>query len=170
MRARDVSVQKTKVLIIGLGNSIAGDDGFGSYMVDFLGQAPLPYGVRVLEGGTDAFALLPELEKTERVILIDVIQTGESPGTIYRIPLDQLVNASQGFSQHDISLITLYQLPFSKWHLNLPDGVLFAMEAGEVELFCEELNPELKKMASVLAERIRKEIQTYIGTELYPLS
>lgn len=169
MKVKKNQLEFIKVLIIGLGNPLAGDDGLGPFLIRYLQQSPLPYGVKALEGGSDAFALVPVLERAERVIVVDVIQTGGRPGTLYRIPLSQLVNQRKGFSQHEVSLLTLYQLPFSKWHLSLPDGVLFAVEVGEIEIFCEELSPTLKGLVPVLAERIHQEVRDIIGVELYPL-
>lgn len=158
---------RAKILIIGLGNSLAGDDGFGPYMVDYLKRQPIPHGVKVIEGGTDAFALLTDLERAEYVILLDVVQSAGEPGTIYRIPLDQLRFRGVGLSQHQVSLLDLYQLPYTKWELNLPDGVLIAVEVGEINLFDENLSPKLLEQVPVVAERVLSEIKGQLDVQLY---
>lgn len=162
-------VMKDKVLIIGLGNSLAGDDGFGPYIVNYLQEQPIPYGVKVMEGGTDAFALLTDLERAEYVILLDVVQSAGEPGTIYRIPLSQLRFRGVGLSQHQVSLLDLYQLSYTKWQLNLPEGVLIAVEVGEIDLFTETLSLKLLEQVPVVAERVLSEANRHLDVELYTI-
>lgn len=169
MKARREGTRKTRLLIVGLGNPLAGDDGFGSEVIEHLTEQPLPYGVVALEGGDDPFVLLPHLQNAEEIIIVDVIHTGNKPGTVYKIPLNRLVHGKAAFSQHEISLLTLYQLPFTSWHLNLPDGNLLAVEIGEIDVFSEELSPPLQALVPVVAERIWKEIRQRLNVELYPL-
>lgn len=168
MRASQKEREWIKLLIIGLGNPLAGDDGLGPTVVRILQQSPLPKGVKAMEGGSDALALLPVLEQVEQVLIVDVIQSGGRPGTFYRIPLQRLSEQRRGFSQHEISLLTLYQLPFSKWHFSLPDGVLFAVEVGEIELFTEGLSRTLQERIPALVEQIRQEVDNWIQIQCKP--
>jgi hydrogenase maturation protease len=75
-----------RILIAGIGNIFLGDDAFGVAVVQRLAARPLPDGVRVVDFGIRgldlAYALL---EDYERVIIIDTIQRGGAPGTLYVI-------------------------------------------------------------------------------------
>lgn len=167
MKGKETEGDSVKVLIIGLGNPLAGDDGLGPYIVRYLQQSSLPHGVEAMEC-RDAFAILPDLTSAGWVVIVDAVQTGGEPGTIYRIPLRRLTGQRKGFSQHEISLLTLYQLPFSKWQLSLPDGVLLAVEVGEIKAFCAELSPALKERVPALVGRIHEEVRQSMGAQPYP--
>lgn len=159
-------IGKEKILIIGLGNPLAGDDGFGPRVVEYLRTQKLPDDVELVEGGQDAFALMPELESARNVILVDIIYTGSKPGTVYRIPLNQLARQRDrgypAFSQHEISLLTLYRLPFTSWQLKLPGGILLAVEVGEVELYKEGLSEMMQARIPTVAAEIVKELEKIV--------
>ncbi len=159
MRVRQGNNQKTKILIIGLGNPLSGDDGFGCHVIKILQSQSLPYGVQALEGGTDALALLPELQNAEYVILLDIVQTGGVAGTVYQIPLSCLPTNRDNISQHQLSLLHLYQSPAMRYELSLPRGVLLAVEVEEVELFSEKLSLAIVTKIPRIVERVKQLIE-----------
>ena len=69
-------------LILGLGNILLGDEGFGVHVARMLKETRLPDYVRVEEGGVGGFNLLGYLEGVERVIVIDVMMQDSPPGKI----------------------------------------------------------------------------------------
>lgn len=72
------------MLVAGIGNVFMGDDAFGVEVVKRLVEVALPPGVRVVDFGIRgidlAYALL---EDHAAAILVDALQRGGSPGTIY---------------------------------------------------------------------------------------
>jgi hydrogenase maturation protease len=76
----------TRILVAGIGNVFLGDDGFGVEVVRRLGERPLPTGVRVVDFGIRGIDLTYALlENYERVILVDTIQRGGEPGSLYLV-------------------------------------------------------------------------------------
>lgn len=75
-----------RILIAGIGNVFLGDDAFGVEVAKRLSARPLPPDVRVVDFGIRgidlAYALL---ENYPRVILVDTVQRGGIPGTLYVI-------------------------------------------------------------------------------------
>ena len=71
-----------RVLVIGVGNTLRGDDGVGVAVARSLAGQTLPDGVCVLEGGTEGLNLLFEMEHAGRVILIDAADMGKAPGEV----------------------------------------------------------------------------------------
>ena len=69
-----------RALVIGVGNTLRGDDGVGVHVARTLTCQPLPEGVEVLEGGTEGLNLLFEMERADRVVLIDAAEMGKAPG------------------------------------------------------------------------------------------
>ena len=75
-----------KVLVAGMGNVLLGDDGFGVEVARRLTRGRLPAGVRVADYGVHGMRLGRELlHGYDLLILVDTLQRGGDPGTIYVI-------------------------------------------------------------------------------------
>lgn len=71
------------ILVLGIGNLLWADDGFGVRAVEELHrQWRFPERVRLMDGGTHGFGLLPHVQEARRVIVFDAIDCGLPPGTI----------------------------------------------------------------------------------------
>lgn len=74
------------ILVAGVGNIFLGDDAFGSEVARMAAARPWPEGVRVIDYGIRALDLIYALlDGPDAVILIDVVQRGQAPGTLYLI-------------------------------------------------------------------------------------
>ena len=74
-----------KVLVVGFGNTLAGDDGVGAAVIDALREARPPAGLRAEHGGCDSLTL-PSIWRGERSLwLVDAVSAGGAPGTIHRL-------------------------------------------------------------------------------------
>jgi len=69
-----------RVLVIGVGNTLRGDDGIGVAVARALAAEALPEGVRVIDGGTEGLNLLFQMEDADRVIIIDAAEMKKQPG------------------------------------------------------------------------------------------
>lgn len=78
-----------RVLVAGIGNIFMGDDAFGVEVAQALAQRVMPEGVRVVDFGIRGFDLAYAiLDDYDATILVDAIQRGEAPGTLYLIEPD----------------------------------------------------------------------------------
>lgn len=78
-----------RVLILGIGNVLWADEGFGVRCVEAMAAThALPDGVRLLDGGTQGLYLLPFLEDCDRLLVFDAIDYGLPPGTMRLIEGD----------------------------------------------------------------------------------
>ncbi|KAA8609926.1 hydrogenase expression protein [Salipiger aestuarii] len=70
-------------LILGIGNVLWADEGFGVRCVEHLADR-LAYGddVTVLDGGTQGLYLLPFLEEADVLVVFDAVDYGMPPGTV----------------------------------------------------------------------------------------
>jgi hydrogenase maturation protease len=76
-------------LVLGLGNVLMGDDGFGPTVVALLAsQYELPEGVSALDAGTPGFDLSPHVAGLAALIIVDTVKLDAPPGTLrlYRLP------------------------------------------------------------------------------------
>lgn len=84
------------VLILGIGNVLWADEGFGVRCVEALAETfSLPPNVRLLDGGTQGLYLLPFLEEAEALLVFDAIDYGLPPGTM-KVIRDDAVPAFMG--------------------------------------------------------------------------
>ena len=74
-------MKKTQLLVLGIGNILWADEGFGVRCVEAL-NAAYQFGddVTVLDGGTQGLYLLPFLEEAQRLIVFDAVDYGMQPG------------------------------------------------------------------------------------------
>jgi hydrogenase maturation protease len=82
------SVNPSSAMILGLGNVLLSDEGFGVHIVHRLQQAGLPHCVRVEEGGVGGLNLLGLLEGISHLLVIDVMMLPSAPGVIKLIAPD----------------------------------------------------------------------------------
>ena len=74
-------MKKTELLVLGIGNILWADEGFGVRCVEAL-NAAWQFGddVTVLDGGTQGLYLLPFLEEARYLIVFDAVDYGMQPG------------------------------------------------------------------------------------------
>lgn len=75
-----------RILVAGLGNVFEGDDGFGVEVAAALARTDLPEGVTVSDFGIRGVHLAYQLlEPYDLVVIVDAVQRGEQPGSLYVI-------------------------------------------------------------------------------------
>jgi coenzyme F420 hydrogenase subunit delta len=85
-------ILESETLVVGCGNILFQDDGFGPRVAQELSAYELPPGIRVIDGGTGAphliFTLLDDTCK--KLIILDCIHWGAKPGTLRKFTVDEL--------------------------------------------------------------------------------
>jgi hydrogenase maturation protease len=116
--------ERIPLLILGLGNTICGDDGLGIVAVERLRAGyEIPLGVAVIDGGTLGLSLLPWVEDAQRVLLVDAIGSDDPAGTLVRLDGDDVGPAvAQRLSPHQIGVADL--LDGARWRGRYPDEVV----------------------------------------------
>ena len=80
-----------RILILGVGNILLRDEGFGVAAVDYLKEAyHWPENVRLQEGATQGLLLMSELEACDLLVVLDVVLGGKEPGTVYLLENEDL--------------------------------------------------------------------------------
>lgn len=143
---------KTRILIVGLGNPLVGDDGAGQAVLDELKHRGLPSLARAESGETDALRL-PSLWRGEpEVWIVDAFAAGAPAGTIHRIPHEQLLALPQ--RNHSVHRLSLPE--GLRWiSLAFPEMApvkyqLYGIEPSEIKLD-PGLSPEVERAVGELA-------------------
>lgn len=106
-----MSCEAGKVLVVGVGNELLGDEGLGMHVARSLlaERASLPSQVDVLPAGTSLLDFVQEMSRYSRVIIVDAVHNGQKPGTIYRVEtlaeLARQLETLPPISLHEWSLI-----------------------------------------------------------------
>jgi hydrogenase maturation protease len=72
-----------RILVIGIGNEYRGDDAIGLEIARRI-RALGPGDVAVVEHSGDMAALLDSWQSANTVLLVDAVQSGSAPGTVFR--------------------------------------------------------------------------------------
>jgi hydrogenase maturation protease len=94
----------SRILVMGIGNVLMGDEGVGVHVAHRLEQDSLPSHVDVLDGGTGGFHLLDELSSHEKVVLIDATMDGQPAGTVSVTEPRYASDFPPTLTAHDIGL------------------------------------------------------------------
>ena len=77
--------QTAHTLILGIGNLVLQDEGFGIHAIQKLSRMDVPAGIDLLDGGTAGLHLMGNLRNYKRVIVIDASLDQYPPGTVRRL-------------------------------------------------------------------------------------
>ncbi len=82
---------QTDTLVLGIGNMLWADEGFGVRAVAALNEGwSFPEGVTLMDGGTQGLYLLPLVQSARRMLVFDAIDYGLEPGTLQVIRDDDI--------------------------------------------------------------------------------
>jgi hydrogenase maturation protease len=148
--------------VVGIGNVLLGDEGVGCHVVHALEGIPLP-DVKIIDGGTcpDAFQLL---EDADKLVIVDAVKGGGTPGQIYRFHLEDITLEQKPFlSLHDVGLVDNLML-MQLWR-NIGEAVIIGVEPREIN-WGLELSPELREKMPQIIETILAELSTSANLSL----
>jgi hydrogenase maturation protease len=79
----DTSAPQRRIVVLGVGNLLWADEGFGVRCVEALAAGwDVPPEVAIMDGGTLGLALVPELLDATHVLLFDAVAHRGEPGTL----------------------------------------------------------------------------------------
>jgi len=145
-----------KLLVLGIGNVLMGDEGVGVHVVRHLEKEDVPAGVELLDGGTGSFLLLDPMQLARKVILIDATLDANPPGTVRRLAPRFSTDYPRTLAAHDIGLKDLLDAFYLLGH-NV-DVVLFAVSIAPLQELGLDMSPELVAQVPKIAAMVKDEI------------
>ena len=146
------------VMILGVGNILFSDEGFGIRVVEALEQRyAFPENVSVIDGGVLGINLMGIIAEADQLIVVDVIRNKGNPGDLYRIDgqaIPERIRAKNSLHQIDfLEALTLCQA-LDK----VPETVIVGVEPEDIQTLSVDLT-------ATTADRLEDIIQMVL-TEL----
>jgi hydrogenase maturation protease len=148
-----------KTLILGAGNLLLSDEGFGVHFVRYLqSHHSLPPDVELLDAGTLGLMVGHKLEEADRVYIVDAVAALGAPGTCIRYAKEDFLlhRIPIKLSPHQVGVQEMLQV--SQMRGRCPEeiyllGIIpFSLEPGT------ELSPMLQRRLSELAAQLVSEL------------
>ncbi len=108
------------VNIVGVGNTLMGDDGVGPAAVDRLAARGVPAHIRLHDAGLAASDVLSRLDPDDPLIVIDAVRAGGPAGAVYQVDVDPGAPAPLGpgaeglpgiaVSLHELSVVPALEM------------------------------------------------------------
>ncbi|MDR1777185.1 MAG: HyaD/HybD family hydrogenase maturation endopeptidase [Desulfovibrio sp.] len=159
--------ENPKILILGVGNILLSDEGFGVRAVECLQKRHVwPSTVRLLDGGTQGLMLMPELQECDLLVVLDVALGGGTPGTVYLLEGEDLRKSfSFRDSMHQTDLLdTLIACELAG---HRPQAIVIGMEPFDYKSMSVDLTPQAEER---LPEFCRKVVEELGRRGIAPLS
>jgi coenzyme F420 hydrogenase subunit delta len=134
-----------EVLVLGCGNVLFGDDGFGPAVAEYLLENyELPSETGVINAGLSVrkilFPIVLSDKRPGRIIIVDAVDAGRPPGEIFELDISAI-------PEKKIDDFSMHQLPTSNLLKELKDmcGVDVKVICVQVRDIPEEVSPGLSK-------------------------
>lgn len=143
----------TENTVLGIGNVILSDEGFGVRVVEYLQKNfTFPDNVSLIDGGTLGVELTHFITGTQRLLIIDSIDGGAKPGKTFHLQDEEISkHFAQKISAHEVGIqdvLTMLELTDKKIpHVELIGAQPFSLEAGV------ELTEPMSKLVPLFADK-----------------
>jgi coenzyme F420 hydrogenase subunit delta len=154
-----------ELLILGCGNILFGDDGFGPAVAEYLLEhVDIPPGAAVINAGLSVREILFNIvlhdKRPERIVIVDAVDAGKPPGEIFELDVSDIPDKK-------IDDFSMHQLPTSNLLKELKEicGVDVKIVSVQVQHIPEEiaagLSSAVKDAVPVVSEKIREAFMVF---------
>jgi hydrogenase maturation protease len=157
-------MQQKRILVLGVGNTLLKDEGIGVKVVEKLQSGySFSSNVELMDGGTLGLRLLDPISNADYVIVVDAVQNAQPPGTLYRLPADDLAKrVTFKNSLHQLDLVET--LAYAEILGNRPEAVIIGIEPADISPWGTELTEPIAALLPEMCSRVLKEIESAGGS------
>ncbi|UQE76470.1 hydrogenase maturation protease [Gordonia sp. PP30] len=151
-----------RLLVIGCGNILRGDDAAGPVLVRRLWEREvLGSQVRLADGGTSGMNVAFEMRHADRVLIVDAAATGAKAGTVYRVPASEIAELPPvgSLGSHDFRWD--HAVAVGRWLLGaqMPDEIDVYLIEGESYEFGRPLSDAVDRAVDRVSELVIEQAQ-----------
>jgi hydrogenase maturation protease len=141
-----------KILILGIGNLLMGDEGVGVHTIKALEGKTFPENIELLDGGTGGFHLMAYFQEYENMIMIDATMDKKPTGTVSVIEPKFASDFPKSLSAHDIGLKDMIESVTIIG--KLPKIYLITVTIDTIQSMQMELSTKIKDAIPEVIEKI----------------
>lgn len=147
-----------KKAVLGIGNILLRDDGIGVHMINELKNENLN-NIELIDGGTCIFDLLDVFVKNNKIIIVDSLKGGHLPGTIYKVPPQELGGYIKANSSlHDVQVLDIINQANLMGYY--PEVIIIGIEPEEIYFdldLSNTIKEQIPKIKQIILEELEKE-------------
>lgn len=149
------------VTVLGIGNIVLLDEGFGVRAAEALDAAyEMPDNVQILDGGTLGMELMRFIPGTQKLLIIDSINGGAEPGTIFRFTDREVMeHFNDKLSAHEVGIQDVLAFLKVTGH-EIPKVVVIGAQPYKLGAGVD-LSPEMEQLLPRMVELAVKELQAW---------
>lgn len=154
-------LKSNPIVLLGVGNILLTDEGFGVHVVnqlreDYVFNPP----ITIIDGGTMGMELLSYMRGMTKLLLVDAINGGNSPGTIYEFPHEEMNNYfTDAISVHEVGMQDILRIRALQED-PLEDAVVIGVEPESLELGLD-LSESTQAVVEEVKERVLAVLQSW---------
>lgn len=151
--------KKYTLTILGLGNILLRDEGFGVHFIQQLEKKyRFPENIAVIDGGTLGYTLMEIVCQTERLLVIDTVKANDKPGTIYRFHPEAIpAHLDYSVSAHEVEFMDV--LVKAEMMGDHPKTTIIAVLPEDIKGVGLDLTETLQKSLPKVEDLVLEEIE-----------
>jgi hydrogenase maturation protease len=147
-------------VVLCLGNPLMTDDGLGLAVLDRLRHDWTLDDVELVDGATWGLSLLPVIEDSRRLLVVDAITAGQEPGSLVTLERERLpIYLSRKLSPHQVDLKDA--LALAAWRGHLPDDIVAIGSEPETVELGTELSPRVAASVETVADTVVARLEAW---------
>ena len=158
---------ENSIVVLGVGNILLTDEGLGVHVVEDLkaNYTFIPQ-ISLIDGGTMGMELLTYMRGMKKILLIDAVNGGEAPGTIYEFPHRELEQYfTDHISVHEVGMQDILRIRAIQEN-PLEDAIVIGVEPESLDVGFEPSAPVQKALPEV-KERVLRVLREW-GVQIEP--
>ena len=133
-----------KTALIGVGNVLFTDEGVGVYAVNYLAKNyTFDDSLTIIDGGVLGFKLMGYFQEFDNVIILDTVSIEDEPGSVYRLPSDELLGlGTYRKTAHEVEIVEMLEI--CSMLESMANVVIMGIIPKDIESVSSALTPEIR--------------------------
>lgn len=147
---------ENSIVVLGVGNILLTDEGLGVHVVeDLKANYNFTPHISLIDGGTMGMELLTYMRGMKKILLVDAVNGGEAPGTIYEFPHRELEQYfTDHISVHEVGMQDILRIRAIQEN-PLEDAIVIGVEPESLEVGFEPSEPVQRALPEVKERVLR---------------
>ncbi|MDM8550572.1 HyaD/HybD family hydrogenase maturation endopeptidase [Desulfobacterales bacterium HSG2] len=151
-------MKSPNMMILGVGNILFSDEGFGIRVVETLQKLyEFPENISLVDGGVLGLNLLGVISEADHLIVIDAIRNRGRAGDLYRLEKEAIperIRAKNSLHQVDL----LEALTLCQALDKVPETVILGVEPADIETLSTDLTPNIRAKIDPMIVMVTEEL------------